>query len=206
VSETPLDHTFRPLLRGRLVQRYQILWNNDYWISFGDWLAEPRYSANYDAPTKIVVRQTSDHLVATLDCKQFIVRDNLYSIVPRQNDLDLRFILGVMNSKLLQWFYAKVINPETGEALAQVKRGHLAQLPIVTLNFTKSDHKATHNRIVHLVTQMLDLNQRLPTALDPHSQTVLKRQIEAIDEEIDKVVYGVYNLTAEEIEIIENNG
>ncbi len=206
VSETPLDHTFRPLLRGRLVQRYQILWNNDYWISFGDWLAEPRYSANYDAPTKIVVRQTSDHLVATLDCKQFIVRDNLYSIVPRQNDLDLRFILGVMNSKLLQWFYAKVINPETGEALAQVKRGHLAQLPIVTLNFTKSDHKATHNRIVHLVTQMLDLNQRLPTALDPHSQTVLTRQMEAIDEEIDKVVYGVYNLTEEEIEIIENNG
>ncbi|NJN96482.1 MAG: N-6 DNA methylase [Anaerolineales bacterium] len=52
VSEMSHDSTFRPLLRGSLIQRYQILWNNNYWISFGDWLAEPRYSANYDAPSK----------------------------------------------------------------------------------------------------------------------------------------------------------
>jgi hypothetical protein len=49
------------------------------------------------------------------------------------------------------------------------------------------------------------LNKRLATsALDPHGKTVLQRQIEAIDEEIDKVVYEVYGLTAEEIEIIKN--
>jgi hypothetical protein len=40
----------------------------------------------------------------------------------------------------------------------------------------------------------------------PHGQTVLKRQIEAVDEEIDKVVYGIYDLTEEEMEIIEKLG
>ena len=50
VANSCLDHTFRPLLRGSLIQRYAILWEGNYWISLGDWLAEPRYSADYDAP------------------------------------------------------------------------------------------------------------------------------------------------------------
>ncbi|MBX3060228.1 MAG: N-6 DNA methylase, partial [Anaerolineae bacterium] len=74
VADVARDNTFRPLLRGSLIQRYQILWSNNYFISFGDWLAEPRYSANYDAPEKIVIRQTGDSLIATLDQNQFIVR------------------------------------------------------------------------------------------------------------------------------------
>lgn len=87
VSDVASNSSFRPLLRGSLIQRYRTLWNNDYWISFGDWLAEPRYSASHDAPAKIVVRQTGDSLVATLDRDKFIVRDNLYTIVPRQDNL-----------------------------------------------------------------------------------------------------------------------
>jgi len=63
----------------------------------------------------------------------------------------------------------------------------------------------TYAHLSHLVTQILDLNKCLATTMDPHGQTVLKRQIEATDEAIDKVVYGLYNLTPEEIEIIKNN-
>lgn len=118
VAESKRNRTFRPLLRGSLIFRYQITWDKDYWISFGDWLAEPRYSANYDAPRKIVIRQTGDSLVATLDDRQFIVRDNLYSMVPRTDKMDLRYILGFLNSHLLNWFYQNIVNPERGEALA----------------------------------------------------------------------------------------
>jgi type I restriction-modification system DNA methylase subunit len=136
VSEASRDSTFRPLLRGSLIQRYEIDWNDDYWVSFGDWLAEPRYSASYDSPAKIVIRQTGDSLVAALDTDQFIVRDNLYTIVSRRESLDLRYILALLNSTMLNWFYQKVLNPEEGEALAQVKRGHLAQLRLRDINFT----------------------------------------------------------------------
>ncbi|MCZ7673858.1 MAG: Eco57I restriction-modification methylase domain-containing protein [Chloroflexi bacterium] len=131
VSEIKQDKTFRPLLRGSLIERYQINWNQNYWISFGDWLAEPRYSANHDAPSKIVIRQTGDSLVAALDNEQLIVRDNLYTIVPKKQNIDLCYILALLNSSLLNWIYRKVINPEEGEAFAQVKRAHLTRLPIV---------------------------------------------------------------------------
>jgi len=203
VAETKRDTTFRPLLRGSLIKKYQILWNNNYWISFGDWLAEPRYSANYDAEAKIVIRQTGDSLTATIDREQFIVRDNMYTIVSKNSSINLPYLLGLLNSKLLNWFYQIIINPEKGEALAQVKRGHLARLPIRTIDFSDPTDKARHDRMVELVEQMLELNKQLAEAKEPQSKTVLQRQIATTDRQIDELVYELYGLTDEEIKIVE---
>ena len=203
VSATKRDSTFRPLLRGSLIKKYQILWNNNYWVSFGDWLAEPRYSANYDAEAKIVIRQTGDSLMATIDREQFIVRDNMYTIVSKNSSIGLYYLLGLLNSKLLNWFYQTIINPEKGEALAQVKRGHLARLPICTIDFYNPRDKARHDRMVDLVEQMLDLHKKLAEAKEPQAKTVLQRQIETTDRQIDELVYELYGLTDEEIKIVE---
>ena len=54
--------------------------------------AEPRYSADYNAKEKTIILQTGDHLNATLDTKQFIVRDNLYTIVSNQKEINLHNI------------------------------------------------------------------------------------------------------------------
>ncbi len=205
VSEKRKDATFRPLLRGSLIQKYRILWNRDYWISFGDWLAEPRYSAQYDTPKKIVVRQTGDSLVATLDCEQFIVRDNLYTIVAGNNGLALQFVLGLLNSRLLNWYYQKILNPEQGEPLAQVKRGHLAKLPIPQLDLSTRSDKAKHDKMVNLVDRMLDLHKKLAVAKVPDEKTKLQRQISTTDSQIDNLVYDLYNLTPEEIKLVEGN-
>lgn len=125
--ETP---RFRPLLRGRLINKYTILWNNDLWIDFGEWLAEPRESAKYDAREKIVVRQTGDSLIAALDSHQFVVMNNMFTIVPKSSRAPLRFALAAINSSVMNWYYQTCINPEKGEALAEVKKGHLTQLPL----------------------------------------------------------------------------
>lgn len=203
VATDKIDSTFRPLLRGSLIQKYRILWKNDYWISFGDWLAEPRYSAQYDALMKIVVRQTGDSLIATLDDKQYVVRDNLYTIVPRTNSFDLRFVLGILNSRFLNWYYQTIINPEKGEALAQVKRGHLALLPIACPDMSIQIEKDRHDYMVSLVDQMLALHKQLAQANTPHDKTAIQRQIDATDRQIDQLVYELYRLTEEEIKIVE---
>lgn len=54
-------------------------------------------------------------------------------------------------------------------------------------------------------TQMLDLNKRLQDAKFDHEKTLLQRQVEATDASIDKLVYELYGLTAEEIAIVEGN-
>ena len=45
--------------------------------------------------------------------------------------------------------------------------------------------------------------RHLPLARTPHEQTALRRQIEATDRQIDALVYELYDLTEEEIGIVE---
>lgn len=203
VSETRKDSTFRPLIRGSLINRYRTLWRNDYWIGLGDWLAEPRYSANYDAPEKIVIRQTGDSFIATLDRKQFVVRDNLYTILTRETKLRLSFLLALLNSRFLKWHYQNVINPEKGEALAQVKRGHLADVPLPFSNLENKTDRAQHDTLVTHVERMLKLHEDLAAAKSPDAQSRLQREISATDRAIDQLVYQLYALTPEEIALVE---
>lgn len=144
------DKSFRPLLRGKHVNRYTINWS-DLWVSYGDWLAEPRYTASFDAPQKIVIRQTGDSLIAAIDYQQFITMDNLYTIIPLNPSVELAFILAALNSKLLKWFYQNVINDEQGEPLAQVKKGHLMRLPVPKISASDA---ALFNNLVLLLQEM----------------------------------------------------
>ena len=57
--------------------------------------------------------------------------------------------------------------------------------------------------MVGLVKRLLDLNKQLAEAKVPQAKTVLQRQIEAADRQIDELVYGLYGLTDEEIKIVE---
>ena len=187
VSDKKEDESFKPLLAGKLIERYGIRWDEDYWISYGDWLAEPRYSADFDADEKLVVRQTGDRLILSYDDKQFIVRDNLYVITPKDPGYDVKYLLGLMNSRLLTWYYQNALNPEVGEALAQVKKSHLVKLPI-------KESPSSKKKIESLVDQILAAKKE-----DPEADT---SEWEA---EIDRHVYQLYDLTDQEIAIVEES-
>jgi len=103
----------------------------------------------------------------------------------------------------MNWYYQSILNPEKGEALAQVKRGHLAHLPLPTIQLIDSRDKARHDRMVSLVEQMLSLNKQLQAAKTDHEKTSLYRQIDVTDRQIDLLVYELYGLTEDEIKIVE---
>jgi len=186
VQEYKKDNSFRPLLRGSLINKYSILWDNNYYISFGDWLAEPRYSANYDAKKKILVRQTGNSLIATLDKNQFIARDNLYVITSNNIEYTEEFILGLLNSYLLNWYYQNIINNEVGEVLAQVKKGHLSLLPIPKLN------PLLFAEVENITNQILTAKKG-----DRHADT------SELEKKCDRLVYKLYQLTYDEVKIID---
>ncbi|KUK44604.1 MAG: hypothetical protein WCY97_08405 [Methanothrix sp.] len=58
--------------------------------------------------------------------------------------------------------------------------------------------------MVSLVENMLDLNKRLSESKTCSEKTLLRRQIEAADRQIDRLVYELYGLTEEEIAIVED--
>ncbi|MCK4462576.1 MAG: hypothetical protein KAW46_12275, partial [candidate division Zixibacteria bacterium] len=79
------------------------------------------------------------------------------------------------------------------------------KLPIRTIDFDKLEDKAKHNKMVKLVERILDLHKRLTKAKVPAEKTRIQRQITTTDKQIDKLVYDLYDLTEDEIAIVEGS-
>jgi hypothetical protein len=50
---------------------------------------------------------------------------------------------------------------------------------------------------------MLDLSRRLPAASTEHARRLIEMYVEATDYEIDRLVYDLYDLTPDEIAVVE---
>jgi hypothetical protein len=60
--------------------------------------------------------------------------------------------------------------------------------------------------MVTLVERMLALHRKLTAATIPADKELYQHQIEATDRQIDALVYELYELTDEEIRIVEQAG
>ncbi|MCH8314277.1 MAG: hypothetical protein IID17_14980, partial [Nitrospinae bacterium] len=116
----------------------------------------------------------------------------------------LKFLMGLLNSKILRWYFPFVSAPFRGGWLSANKQ-FLSQLPIRTIDFSNSEDKDRHDQMVQHVERMLGLNKKLATAKTGHDKTVLQRQINATDNQIDRLVYELYELTDAEIAIVEES-
>ena len=111
-----------------------------------------------------------------------------------------KYITGLLNSKLLDWFMKKVSTSFHGGYFAANKQ-FLVQLPIRSINITDPAEKAAHDKMVSLVERMLSLHKRSPRT--PQEKEILQREIESTDQAIDTLVYQLYGLTEAEIRIVE---
>jgi type I restriction-modification system DNA methylase subunit len=204
-SDRQLSSSHRPYLRGADIGRFNIAPRETRFLRYGPWLAEPRPAANFDAPEKLFMRQTGDRLVAALDRKRLLCLNNMHVLVPKDERVSNSYLLGLVNSNLLNWYY-RTLNPEVGEALAEVKRANVAKLPIRDIDSTDPTDKARHDIVADLVERMLALHKQLPGAKTEHAKTNIQRQIDATDAQIDKLVYELYELTEDEIKIVEEAG
>ena len=60
-----------------------------------------------------------------------------------------------------------------------------------------------HDQMVSLVEQMLALHKRLAEVGTGYDKQMIQRQIDATDAQIDRLVYDLYDLTEDEIKIVE---
>ncbi len=110
-------------------------------------------------------------------------------------------LLGVLNSRLaLLYFKSTCAALEgAGEAYLRFFGQYLEGFPVRLPELGGR----SHGRLVELVETMLSLQERLATLRGEHQKTVLQRQIAATDRQIDRLVYDLYGLTAEEIATVE---
>jgi len=112
------------------------------------------------------------------------------------------YLLGLLNSKLLNNYFKNNSVPFRG-GFFSANRQYIENIPIRTIDFSDPQDVARHDKMVGLVERMLDLHKRLAETKAGHEKTLLSRQIEATDKQIDRLVYELYGLTEDEIAIVE---
>ena len=115
------------------------------------------------------------------------------------------YMLGILNSKVAFFYFSIFCAALEGsnDRYLEFRAQYVKDFPIRTIDFSDPEDVARHDKMVGLVERMLELHKRLAEARSGHEKTLLSRQIEATDEQIDALVYELYGLTAEEIEIVE---
>ncbi|MBN2455580.1 MAG: Eco57I restriction-modification methylase domain-containing protein [Sedimentisphaerales bacterium] len=135
---------------------------------------------------KVIIRQTADHIIATYDEEDFYLLDSLL-VLKLKNDsrYNYKFILAVLNSSFSNFLYMN-FTQEGGRVFAQVKPKNIRKLPIPQIS------PREQNPFIELVDKILAVKKK-----DPKANT------SELETEIDEMIYNLYDLTPEEIAIIE---
>ena len=90
--------------------------------------------------------------------------------------------------------------------LAQIKRPQFWQLPACNIDFSNFVDVAKHDKLVALVENMLKLQKKHHESRTNRDKELYERQIRIVDAQIDRLVYDLYELTEEEVKVVEGNG
>jgi hypothetical protein len=114
------------------------------------------------------------------------------------------FVLGLLNSRLLD-FYLKSISSPFRQGYYAYNKQYIEHLPIRRINFDDPADKQRHDVMVALVEEMLQLQKDHAEAEREKwdKRDILKRRTDDVDIQIDALVYELYGLTDEEIKIVE---
>jgi len=113
------------------------------------------------------------------------------------------YVLGLLNSRLLDWYFKRISVPFRG-GFYSANRQFISPLPIRRIDFDNSQDVTMHDDLVAMVERMLDLHKRLKEAkARGEEKKNLERQIARTDRKVDNLVYRLYGLTEEEEAIVE---
>ncbi|MBD2134349.1 Eco57I restriction-modification methylase domain-containing protein [Sphaerospermopsis sp. FACHB-1094] len=126
---------FEPIITGGNIQRY-VTQNELTYVKYGVWLAEPR-NENIFRNQKIIVRRTDDSIIASIDSDQRICQNSVHCIIKKDDsDYSDYFLLAVLNSFYIKWWYQKKNFQMVGKPFAEVKVIYVSRIPIPKISFT----------------------------------------------------------------------
>ena len=194
-------------LAGKDVARYRLSRVRGQWIRYGPWLHDYRTMDWFQGP-RILVREitgASPHRICACYVEEtYCNYKTILNVNPSPaTDFSMKYLLGLLNSTLMSVVYPIVSNKIVARGFPRLSVGDLKALPVRTIDFDDAGDVGRHDRMVGLVERMLELHERLGKAQTQHDRELLERQIAGTDREIDGLVYELYELTDEEIGIVE---
>jgi hypothetical protein len=176
-------------LDGCDVCRYYLGWSGDF-LKYGKHLAAPRKNFDIFSTPRILVRQIPSSLPFCINAcytEETLLNDrNSMNIIYIK--VSPLYLLGVLNSRVVSyWFVYKFGKLQRG-IFPQFKINELAQFPIPNISIDQQQP------IIALVDKILSAKKKNPTA-----------DTSTFEQQIDTLIYKLYNLTPDEQNIIEQS-
>ncbi|OFW72619.1 MAG: hypothetical protein A2W02_02955 [Alphaproteobacteria bacterium RBG_16_64_48] len=225
LRDSPVSKTCKKTIAGRNLYRYSAKWDGKY----VEWKLAPemygsREPAFFETPKLMVRDITGTHRLElaldisglycdhTILCGLRFVDAVQWKAVPNSSveisrHFPLLLLLGLLASRVVSAYYYWKL---TGEGVRTGGGFHtypktIRQLPVFDIRRATTAQRQSASTVEGLTGRMLDLHRKLDAARTPQESTVIQRQIEATDRQIDQLVYELYGLTDEEIRIVEES-
>jgi len=237
-------------LIGQDVNRYKIDFEDTYVA-----LNEKDYKRlqPFFSTALIYLRRVANRLIATVSNDLYAYNKNLYGLKIQDKDYNIKYILALLNAKLLDFYYKKKFSLKKIDVFPEIQTYLFEALPIRVISLQEQSIfvqkvdkllllnqqliKAKENwiSIVQKITQSEKINKKLDdwyslnwvnfsNLLPKKTSLSLKQEAEwkdyfneekqktlpiaqeaqLLENEIDALVYALYGLTHEEINMIEN--
>ena len=152
-----------------------------------DVVSEFQKDAIFYTGERLLIRETGSYLTVVYLDENLYCNRSLYSTIIKDSAFKVQYIVGILNSKAIQYYYQQKFKAET-ELFPKIRIKQAKQLPIPVASLTEQQ------LIAALIEQIRTSKKMTPN-----------KSIEKLEREIDKIVYCLYKLTAAEIKIIEQS-
>lgn len=122
--------------------------------------------------------------------EQYLILDTVNQLFSTNNLYDMRFILGILNSRLVSWYVYHFILAHASMTM-HFDKPVTAKIPFCSLNFSLPAHTQLYNNLIAQVQKRMDIS------------TIKSTEITEIENNINKIVYNLYQLTPSEVAVIE---
>lgn len=198
-----IPRSHRPCYTGRDVNRYCLVWgglaclDDDVARRGGCWDA-----AKHGAKNKLVTRQIGRYPDFALDTSGWHCLNTMFMITLSTTTIDPLALLGVLNSSVTRALWLERYYDQR-RTFPKIKGTYLKAIPIPRIP-EKGPDRTRHDRLVKLVDAIMKLHKKAADARNPHDATTIARQITSLDGNINRIVYELYDLSSDEIEVVEN--
>ena len=151
---------------------------------------------------KALIAEDALQMTCSLDEKRRIPQGGVYFGVLINDDVSLKYIISLLNSKLLSFIYKTLFGGmHMGGGYLRYRTEFLEQLPI------KKVSKDKQNQFVERVDRIISLKKRLCEIGDKKTdeRQRIEEEVKKTDAEIDELVYKLYGITEPERKIIEDS-
>ena len=185
LSNEQIDDNYKRVIDGKDFDNYTINKSEKY-IKYGNWLHRKR-DEKYFLNPKLLIRQIGATPYSCIDLENHYTLNTIYNGILINKNYKLFFVFAIINSKLVKFFWRTMFS-DGKTIFPKVKKSQLDKIPVPICSIE------TQDAISNIVSQILSLKKKDQ-----------KSDVFELENQIDQLVYKLYDLKEEEIKIIENN-